>query len=193
MKLKLASAGAILATLFLATSAQAAPITGNITLSAEASIVTVNFDTNFVSFAPVFPAINAKVDAATGGFALVGLAPVGTLVSYQNFNYGPLSVVNPLWRTASNSVSFSLTNVTGFIEDATLGLLISGTGTINAVGFDPTPGLWSFNASETSNVFSWGSTASASRGRVPDGGASAVLLGVSLLGLAGVSRKFRKI
>lgn len=190
MKLKITSAVAILANFFLTTGAQAVPITGQITLSADASSVAINFGTNTVTFTPASPSTNAKVDTVSGNMA--GLAPVGTLVVYKNFQYDPLVVVNPIWSTSN--LTFTLTSISAYAEPFGASLVIFGSGTISSsvLGFDPTPGNWSFNASETSNIFSWGSTVSAVS-RVPDGGASAILLGVSLLGLVGASRKFRKI
>lgn len=191
MKTKLSSAVAILATLFFATGAQAVPITGDITLSADASSVAINFVAKTVTFTPASPLTNSKVDTVTGN--MIGLAPVGTLVSYKNFTYAPLGVVNPIWLTATG-LSFSLTSISSVTEVGTVGLILFGSGTISSTtaGFDTTPGSWSFNASQTGTKFSWGSTASAGS-RVPDGGASAILLGVSLLGLASASRKFRKL
>lgn len=189
----MSSVGAILAALFAATSAEAVPITGVITMSATASSVSVDFVNNKVTFTPASPAINARIDTVTGN--MVGLAPVGTFVSYKDFFYDPLSVVggNPIWTTTTG-LSFSLTSISGFTESGTSGLLAFGSGTVSSTtaGFDTTAGDWSFNASKTGSVFSWGSTAAAVS-RVPDGGASAILLGVSLLGLAGASRKFRKL
>lgn len=194
MKLKITSAVAALATFFLVTGAQAAPITGQITLSADSSSVAINFAANTVTFAPSSPALNAKVDTVNGN--MTGLAPVGTLLTYKNFQYDPLVVINPIWLTTTG-LSFTLTSISSVTENVAFGgLLLFGSGIISSTNpaFDPTPGNWSFNASESDNAtFSWGSTASVAPSRVPDGGASAILLGVSLLGLVGASRKFRKI
>lgn len=184
MKLKMTSAGAILATLLLATSTQAAPITGSITLSADSSSVAIDFGANTVTFNPASPTNNSKVDTVTGNMA--SLAPVTTQVSYKNFQYSPLSVVGPLWTTATG-LSFTLTGITSVNEIGNSALVLFGTGTLSStnLAYDPTPGEWSFNASETSTVFSWGSTATA---RVPDGGATLGLLGISILGLGGTRR-----
>lgn len=199
MKTKMSSAAAILATLFWATSAQAVPITGEITLSANTTSVSVDFTTKRVSFTPSSPSMNSAVDTVSGNMAI--LAPSTTAISYKDFFYSPLSVVgfNPIWTTASGSLSFSLTSISSFSETGPnpanpQGVTVYGSGTISSTtaGYNSTAGDWSFTSSKTGTRFTFGSTAAAVS-RVPDGGASAILLGVSLLGLAGVSRKFRRL
>lgn len=168
--------------------AQAAPITGNIAIG---SLSTVSLDkfTNTVTMNPGFPNTNAIVSYRDGTFT--SLLPVPfTTGTYKDFIYSPLSVVtgNPIWTFGG--VTFDLTQVT-FIDEVGPGLVLLGTGVIKAAGYDDTVGAWSFTTVSTTNsaIFSWASTASAS---VPDGGTSVSLLGLSLLGLAGVAKKLRK-
>jgi hypothetical protein len=176
----------VLMTLALGASAQAAPITGGINIGAL-STVSINKTLNTVKFSPgALPGVNALVSYSSGNLAL--LAPALTFGSYKNFSYSPLVVVNPIWKF--NLVSFDLTQVTSISESGS-GLVLAGTGFLKAAGYDDTLGKWSFSADSSGGLFSWSSTAMATS--VPDGGTSMGLLGLSLLGLAGISRKLRKI
>jgi hypothetical protein len=187
MKLKIATAA--LAALALATVAQAVPINGTINITASGTTANIDSTANTVTFNPAAPSANAAVDASTGNIAL--LLPATTALVYKNFTYAPLSVVNPIWSGVSGgfTTSFNLTSIS-FVDESFdganfVGLILRGTGVMSSTrpGYDPTPGAWSFNASNTGSTFSWGST-----GRVPDGGATLALLGASVLGLGGTRR-----
>lgn len=184
MKLTKISA-AFLAALALATSAQAALITGSVELSADASVINIDFTTNSVTFTPSSPALNAKVDASNG--TLGALMPVGTQVTYKNFTYDPLSVVNPIWASATTSFTLQSVIVQYEIPGFGVGLIGSGLISTTVPGYDPTPGTWSFSSDSSGASFSWSSTATAKR--VPDGGTTIALLGASLLGL-GAARRY---
>jgi hypothetical protein len=174
----------VLLALALGATAQAAPIAGGINIGAL-STVSVNKTLNTVVFSPgALPGVNALVSYSSGDLAL--LAPALTFGSYKNFSYSPLVVVNPIWTFAA--VSFDLTQVTS-IDESGSGLVLAGTGFLKAAGYDDTLGKWSFSADSSGGSFSWSSTATAP---VPDGGTSMGLLGLSLLGLAGISNKLRK-
>jgi hypothetical protein len=191
MKIKYKAAAAILATFAMASSLQAALITGSVQLSANLSTISIDYANNTVTFDPASPALNARVDNSTG--ALATLLPVATLITYKDFQYDPLVVANPIW--SSGSVWFNLTSITGVTEipdgPGFAGLVLFGTGTIHTsvAGYEETPGTWSFNASTSgAGEFAWGSTASAVTQRVPDGGSALALLGLSILGLGGARR-----
>lgn len=193
MKLKLHTAAAILATVALASSVQAAPITGSVQISANLSTISIDFGNNTVTFDPSSPALNARVDNGSG--SLGSLLPKDTRISYKNFKYEALVVANPIWASEFNTVWFNLSSITSITEvpdgsGGFAGLLLFGTGTVNTSNpnYSSTPGTWSFNASTTDGVFSWGSTATATPSRVPDGGSTLALLGVVFLGLGGARR-----
>ena len=175
---------ALLAALALASSAQAALITGNIELSANSSVVTIDYGANTVTFNPSAPAQNAKVDASSG--TLGALMGVGSTLTYQNFQYDPLLVTNPIW--SNGTTSFSLQSISIISEIPGKLLYLFGSGVINTTvqGYDPTPGTWSFSADSSGASFAWSSTATT---QVPDGGTTIALLGASLLGL-GAARRF---
>ena len=87
--------------------------------------------------------------------------------------------------------SFDLTSSTRYYDPAGLGFLsASGYGVIRKVGLEDTTGTWSFSTQRpgAGNLF----TFSASGEAIPDGGTTVALLGVSLLGLHGLRRKFSK-
>jgi hypothetical protein len=184
------SCATALAMLALSAIAQAAPLTGGITIGALSTAIVDTSDVgptaNSVKFNPgPLPGINAIVSSSSGTIAAV--APALTFGKYENFTYAPLSVVNPIWTLGF--LTFDLTSITS-ISEPTAGVVLTGTGVLKALGYSNTAGLWSFSANTTDGaVFSWSSTTNAG---VPDGGTSMSMLGLSLLGLAGVSRKLRK-
>jgi hypothetical protein len=118
-------------------------------------------------------------DTASGDFQVE--CP-GT-ATFHDFTFG--SAVDPVWVLTSGNFSFALdtsTKTVGEIAGITF-LNISGTGTVTGVGYDPTPGEFSFTISSAnpSRVnFGWQSTTTATP--APDGGATAILLGVGFVG-----------
>ncbi len=175
----------VLASLLAAGAANAAPITGSIHIAAFGASVAVNTVANTVTFAA---GNNGQVNIApTGSYA--GLVLLGASVHYNSFNYGALPgpvAVAPLWiTTAGTLASFDLSVITSITEGSGAVSLL-GTGTAKLAGFTDTPGNWSFSAtSATGGEFNWSST---NTPRVPDGGATLALLGVSVLGLGGMRR-----
>lgn len=173
----------------LATGAQAAFLSGSIDIGAFGSSVLVDKTANTVTFVDndADPSNgNAAVSNATGDLA--GL--IGDNALYVDFDYSPLAVANPLWTVLGGppTATFSLLSIT-FIDEVTPGLILTGTGTMNLTGFDPTPGNWSFSADTAGGLFTFSSQTVA---KAPDGGTSIALLGFSLLGLIGARRKFAK-
>lgn len=167
-------------------TAQAVPITGDIFIASFGSYASVDQTANTVTFVDTSAAPgNALVGGGTGDFA--SLMPGPTYVTYVNFTYNPLSVVNPIWSTVTVGLaSFDLTSITSISESAS-GLVLTGTGIISLAGFDNTAGTWSFGANTTDGTtFNFSSTTMAG---VPDGGTTVVLLGAALSGLAWVNAR----
>ena len=188
---KLLTLGSAACLLALAPLAHAVSIVGDIHLAASNSTAMVNVSTNTVTFNPAAPTDNAAVSFRNGDWSNIA---VGTLVSYANFTYSPLSVSSPLgwapntvWRIDADSY-FVLNTVT-IIEEGQLLLGLQGLGVAFHDGFDPTPGLWSFSADSSGSAFSFSSTAQVPPPGVPDGGTTVSLLGIALAGLAIVRRK----
>jgi len=175
---------AALAALVLAPAAalKASPIFGEISFSGGASLDGSNFSdsTAFTSFSGI------EVDSSNGIFS--GLV-AGTPINMEPFSWTafPASGLSPLWYEAGNpSNRFNLfyLNVDG-VTDNSLNLSGGGTAYIEGVGYK---GDWILTANGLGSTFNFSSTTQA----VPDGGATAALLGLGLIGVAAASRRFRK-
>ena len=166
-----------------ALSAQAIPITGQLNITGSGT-----YD-HPIGTATKITMIDDVLTGKgnTGSFAgIPAMAPVTMQMSYV---FNPSTSYDPLWSVGL--FTFSLTS--SHIEfQSSAGLLISGTGTIfGPVGFDPTPGTWSFSQQAgigTTLTFS----ATTFSNQVPDGGMTVTLLGAGLVGLAAFRAKFAK-
>ena len=101
--------------------------------------------------------------------------------------FSPSTPTPDLWSVGG--FSYDLDTSTVVLQNADF-LIITGTGTIMGNGFDATPGTWSFTSQspDANGVFSF--SASGDFQGVPDGGITAALLGVSLVGMELLRRKF---
>lgn len=169
--------------LALPSRAMAIPITGNITISGGAtldgSLATANAVTSWVS--PV-------VTSRTGSFAGIALLTPVTMTAPWVFDPG--GALAALWSVGG--FTFNLASSTIAFQDATF-LSISGSGTITGpAGFDPTNGVFNFTTQfpDAGGVFSF-SAANNAVG-VPDGGSTIALLGMGLLGLSSLRRRFAR-
>ncbi len=189
MKKLLSLAGLMAA---FATATFADPIVGNMSIGVLGTTVTVNQGTNTVSFSPVAPNNNAIVTNALGDYA--GLLPLASVVSYSDFSYNmPINTATfqLIWTHAN--ATFTLTSFT-LIDEPGTGVSLEGTGIATLVGFDPTPGFWSFSASQASSqsIFTFQSTNISPIPGVPDSGTTALLLGVGLMGLGFAARRMKR-
>ena len=163
-------------------------IAGNITIGAIGSTVVVNQGANTVTFNPAAPANNAQVTFVNGDYSALS---VGSSVVYSNFNYNGNPTNQLIWTHAN--ATFTLTNFTLINEPGT-GVYLEGTGIATLDGFDPTPGFWSFSASQAApnSVFTFSSTNISPIPGVPDSGTTALLLGVGLMGLGVAARRMKR-
>lgn len=155
---------------------------GDFTLADGAGNATSNFlvATQFSDF------IGEHVNVThTGSYASV---PTGTAVTFTPFVFDPAGSVTPLWTFTVGTTVYSF-NLTSFFIDtrssSSIHLIGNGTAFIDdgSGTYSPTDGLWDLSAgTSTTFHFSAGNT-------VPDGGATAMLLGVGLLGLGALRRK----
>jgi len=186
-------------TLFLAVSVAGAltrpthaiPITGSVDMGGTA---TLN---------------NTQLGSATAATSFtsvtVGGVPTGAYtgtfhdsVSWSGFSWPSSATVAPLWTFVDAGTgwtySFTLKNVSVKSQDNTfLNLLGSGLLDITGTGspYDETSGAWSFTISNPDGGAhaNFAFTFANSQTAVPDGGATAMLLGVGLLGLGAIRRK----
>lgn len=126
---------------------------------------------------------NATVLAADGDFASE------TTATFYDFQFAPNlapSPVDPVWETANFAFRLETVNIAA---QTSTGLELTGTGYAKALGANPngfteTFGKWSFSITSQGQFFGFTSSTD-----VPDGGATAVLLGLGFLGIAGLRRK----
>jgi VPDSG-CTERM motif len=170
---------------FFCQQAQAVSITGYINFAGA-----VRYDTNSLLTATrVTQWKNSTVlgAATTGDFAAFTFDGEHVTMAHT-WIFNPSTVTPALWRVGG--FTFDLTSST--IVSQTVNFLnITGTGTVTGNGFDPTPGEWSFTSTNsnghTRSTFGFQSQTNA----VPDGGATAALLGLALTGVEVLRRKFK--
>ena len=159
--------------------AQAGGINGAITFAGGAV-----YDTNSLATATRVNAFsNVTVMSGDGDFG--GL--VGNSVTMATpYIFVPSTPTPALWSVGG--FTFDLANSVVVLQNASF-LLITGSGTITGNGFDATPGTWSFTSQSPSanGVFSF-SSGSCAQG-VPEGGTTAALLGIGLIGVGVLRRK----
>lgn len=140
--------------------------------------------------------------AKTGAFSTL---PTGMVATFNDFSYvgtGDLaSLVAPvtLWTIPSvPSFSFTLNSLSLAAADKK-GLLLAGTGILHAPGYDPTEALVGiggignkFAYLEISKSLSTG-VSSAEPSPVPEGGSTAILLGLSALSIVAFGKLRAKV
>jgi len=170
-----------------ASSANAAAIQGDINIDGSGTLngTGVNDATSLTS-------ITATVGAgSTGDYA--GIAS-GTAVTFKDLNWSTVGytgalVIADFWSVgaAGSNYNFDLATIT--TNQVIAGtLVIQGTGTAQATGYSDNPGgIFSLSSSSAGTSISFTTTTS-----VPDSGHTAALLGLGMLGLAGLAKRLRK-
>lgn len=179
------------ASVLLAGTSLAIPLSAgsSIDVTANGSHVIIDMQNNTVDFVDDYPFVpgNARVSNATGDLA----GFVFQNVEYHDFSYDPLSVSNPIWSlTTPGLASFDLLSINSIVESSS-GLILTGSGLLHAIGFDSTPGDWSFSANSTGTYFTFSNQTTANAA-VPDGGSTVLLLGVAIIGLGILSRRHHR-
>jgi len=179
----LASLAALVIASGFALSAQADMITGMLNIAG-----TAHYDAPIGSATQISMFVNVHTEGAnTGDFAsILANVPVAMTSPYI---FNPSTNTPMLWSVAG--FTFNLTSTT-IVFQSSLGILITGDGTISGNGFDPTPAQWSFSQQAgKGTVLSFSATTET--GPVPDGGMTLVLLGAGLAGLAVFRVKFATV
>ena len=175
--------------LALTQTIQAVPVTGNIGITGQ-----VTLDTSSAATATeVTSWINTAVNGASGTFLAI---PNNTPVQFPNatWKFNTASTINPFWTITSYGCTFSLTSSSILFQGGTPGINgfvdVNGWGTISGNGYTPTQMFWTFSISDppaNGNSPTW--TFRASANSVPDGGATVMLLGIALSGVALLKKK----
>ncbi len=184
----------LISLLAVASTAQAAFITGSINFSSGAGGGIVlqdslgNVTTNIAAATGIQSWTLSQVDEGTGSFDTV---VDGTSVVFsQPWVFNPSTPKTPLWTIAGpENFTFNLNSSMIAFQNGTF-LAIKGTGTLTGTGFSTTPGTWYFTTQgqAAESKFSWSSAIAAVP--VPDGGATFLFLSGSLTGLFAIRRKF---
>lgn len=168
----------------LTATVNATPINGSIGFGGTFS---TDNDADFTS-ATTFASFTATVTAGSQAGDYAGV-PGGTSASFTAFSFGAASII-PLWTFtdagAGITYDFSATSVVKVTHTKTL-LAFEGSGIALITGLDPTPGVWNITANSAGSALTFSSSAA-----VPDGGATALLLGLGLLGVGLAARRFKK-
>lgn len=191
MKIKPIQAFAAGAVLFavLAGSVQAVPtsIEGTVSFSGSATTDDANLAnaTKFTDFGTVTV---GQESGLSGDYAGTAGAPV----DFTPFTWDPVTAsvpLNPLWTfdNGGNTYSFDLTSLSvDFVSSTALVLSGLGTAMITGPGMDklPTSGLWNLSGQTQGGAasFTFSSSSTVPTPAVPDGGATALLFGLSMLG-----------
>lgn len=162
--------------------------------SISASAVPIN---GAIGFGGLFnPTGGTDLSDATGlefGFAFVSAASgdfvptVGETATFSPFDFNPSSTpVTPLWSVLGGAYTFDLNDVFVTAQTSTA-LNLSGSGVLMAVGFDDTPGVWTFSGDALGGTFFTFSSISGSTAVAEPG--TALLLGLGLIGMGMIRRR----
>jgi len=172
---------------FAASSANAAMIQGDINIDGTGTLngTGINDATQLTSITA------ALGNGSTGDYA--GIAS-GTAVTFKDLNwttagYTGALAIDDFWSFTSGGVTYTFDLATITTNQVLAGtLVIQGTGTAQATGYSDNPGgIFSLSSSSAGTSISFTTTTS-----VPDSGHTAALLGLGMLGLAGLAKRLRK-
>lgn len=179
-------AAATFAALLLSVAAKADLINGNISFAGN---MTTNNGGIVGATSINFPTYGQYVFTVDGDFAsYVSVYQSTTFTPTWNFAAG--GSVPGLWSVGGFTFNLQSSSILiqGFVGQ-NYWLVIEGTGTVTGNGFDPTVGSWSFTSQNKNNVSTSGFSFSAQSTSVPDGGTTALLVGLGLVGMSFIARR----
>jgi hypothetical protein len=179
-------AAIVVAVCGLAGIAHAVPITGNITFAGGVTLNTSSSGSASEVLSWTGPGGTGLPLVISDDGSFSGIAP-GTQATFAapwHFNSGPVA---SLWSVGGFTFNLSSSHVV-FQGGNPTGVLVDGIGAVSGNGLDTEAMTWSFSTSDPgaggrdSLIFSF-QAASGTTGAVPDGGTTAMLLGLGVLGL----------
>jgi VPDSG-CTERM motif len=166
----------------LAGIAQAVPISGDITFAGGVTLNTSSSGTATEVLSWTGPGGTGSpiVISDDGSFSGIAAGSAATFASPWFFNSGSVS---GLWSVGGFTFNLTSSHIV-FQGGNPAGVLVDGIGAVSGNGLDSEAMTWSFSTSDPSadGVFSF-QVADGTTGTVPDGGTTAMLLGVGILGL----------
>jgi protein with PEP-CTERM/exosortase system signal len=167
----------------LAGIAQAVPITGNITFAGGATLNTSSAGTatEVLTWTGAGGTGLPVVISDDGSFSGIAPGTGAAFASGWHFNSG---AVSSLWSVGGFTFDLTSSHIV-FQGGSPAGVLVDGIGAVmGPAGTDPEAMTWSFSTSDPSaaGIFSF-QVADGATGTVPDGGTTAMLLGLGVLAL----------
>jgi len=170
----------------LAGVASAVPITGNITFAGGVTLNTSSSGSATEVLSWTGPGGTGLPEVISDDGSFSGIAPgaTATFAAPWHFNSGPVA---SLWSVGGFTFNLTSSHVV-FQGGNPAGVLVDGIGAVSGNGLDQEAMTWSFSTSDPGAAGSGGlvfsfQAASGTTGAVPDGGTTAMLLGLGVLGL----------
>ena len=183
----------------LVASAGAQSITGTLNFlssytAASGDLTTANNVLTILSAIPNQTTVQGGAGSPTGSFSGF-VAPGATVTMLNSFTTNVAgNGVTPSGATIWSVGGFSFNVLAGGVTEApgntSTSITLNANGNITGNGFTSTPGFWTATfQNAVGGGVNVSSTFSSSAGSVPDGGSTAVLLGLSLLGVVWFAKR----
>ena len=171
-------------------SANAIPINGTITFSPPDPNTFGTVTTSGGTTSVVFPT-PMLVQTTVGDYNAVPLLTPATFTNFSFTGSGAASTLvgAPITVWTVGGFSFQLTSLLSTTVSPGV-FSILGNGIANGPGFQATAGVFSLSGTGNQPTFTFQASTTASGVAVPDGGTTVALLGLTLVGLEGMRRKF---
>ena len=187
----------VLALASFALTAQAIPVSGGISFAGGYTSNTGNLNTAtaFTSFTNVI-STGSTGTLAPGTSGLTPFTPA-VITAFNGFTFGTApggagSITPVLIWTGSGTngvtTTFTLNSIFTVDHNPFDTVVIVGLGNFTETGFDNTPGTFIFSANQAGGTFSFSLSQAA---LAPDGGTTALLLGLGLVGMGLSARRFK--
>jgi hypothetical protein len=168
--------------LLAAVAAVATPIQGEINFYSGGSITTNTGNLSTATSITAFPTVKVS-DDPTGAYA----GTAGTQVDFTPFTFSA-GAVTPLWTFTVGAITYSFDATSIIIDEQKTNFLnLIGSGIAHVTGYEDTVGTWSLTSTTQGAKFTFGASTS-----VPEGGLTAAMLGLGLLGLGLAARRQKR-